>query len=159
MGECLCMWAGAGVVDICLCVFPLLFFSNPLQNDTKIIPKSIPKPSQKRPQDGLKMVFMLSSAFDVFLSPLGCQLVSNLDSNLGTKIWLFPSKRLLGQLRAGSARVLKKDLKLKGSRDRFLIDFERVLGAAGGAKIMFSLQRGSNFHFFGYLKITCLLDP
>ena len=30
---------------------------------------------------------------------------------------------------------------------------------AGGAKIVFSLQRGSNFHIFGYLKIRCVLDP
>ena len=149
------------MVDICACmfVFPLLFFSSPPQSDTKILPKSTPKPSQKRPQDGLKMVFMLSSAFDTFFPPLGRQLVSNLDSNLGTKILLFPSKKLLGRLRAGLARVLKKDLELKGSRDRFLINFGSVLGAADGAKIVFSLQRGSNFHFFGYFKIRCLLDP
>ena len=85
--------------------------------------------------------------------------MANLGSNLGTEILLFRSKRLLEGLRAGFARVLKKDLKLKGFRDRFWIDFGRVLGVAGGAKTRFSLQSGSNFHIFGYLKIRCLLGP
>ena len=80
-------------------------------------------------------------------------------SNLGTKISLFRSKRLLEGLRAGFARVLKRDLKLKGFRDRFWIDFGRVLGVAGGAKTRFSLESGANLHIFGYLKIRCVLDP
>ena len=70
-----------------------------------------------------------------------------------------PSQEGLGGLWTGFLRVLKKDLKLKGSWDRFLIDFGRVLGAAGGAKTRFSLESGTNFHIFCNLKIRCLLDP
>ena len=72
--------------------------------------------------------------------------------------WRNPSQEGLGGLRAGFLRVLKKDLKLKGSWDRFLVDFGKVLGAAGGAKTRFSLESGTNFHIFGYLKRRCLLD-
>ena len=69
-----------------------------------------------------------------------------------------PSQEGLGGLRAGFWRVLKKDLKFKGSWDPFFIDFGRVLGAAGGAKTRFSLESGTSFHIFGYLKSRSLLD-
>ena len=64
------------------------------------------------------------------------------------------SRRAPGMLFEGA----KKDLKLKGSWDRFLVDFGRVLGAAGEAKTWFSLESGTNFHIFGYLKRRCFLD-
>ena len=85
--------------------------------------------------------------------------MANLGTILEAKILLICSKSVFEGFRASLLRVLKKDLKLKGSRDRFLIDFGRVWWAAGGAKIMFSLQRESNFDIFGHLKIRCLLDP
>ena len=84
--------------------------------------------------------------------------MANLGTILEAKIPLVCPKRVLERLRASLLRVPKKDLKLKGSWDRFLIDFGRVLGAAGGAKTRFSLESGTNFHILGNLKIRCLLD-
>ena len=102
---------------------------------------------------------MLNSRFYSFLSPLGSQLGGHLGAPNFTFLLETRPKRVSGGLRAAFLRVLKKDLNLEGSWDRFLIDFGTVSGAAGGAKIVFSLQRESNFDIFGYLKLRCLLDP
>ena len=95
---------------------------------------------------------MLSRLIYPFRSPLGSQL----GCHLGGPNFIFfdrnPSQEGLGGLRAGFLRVLKKDLKLKGSWDRFLVDFGKVLGAAGGAKTRFSFESGTIFYIFGYLK-------
>ena len=59
----------------------------------------------------------------------------------------------------GFQRVLNIHFNIEGSWHRFLVDFWWVLGGVGGAKKRFSLESGYNFDIFGYLKISCLLDP
>ena len=59
----------------------------------------------------------------------------------------------------GFQRVLNIHCNIESSWHRFLVNFWWVLGGAGEAKIWFSLRSGYNFYIFGYLKITCLLDP
>ena len=59
----------------------------------------------------------------------------------------------------GFQRVLNIHFNIESSWHRFLVDFWWVLGGAGGAKIWFSHRSGYNFYIFGYLKISCLLDP
>ena len=59
----------------------------------------------------------------------------------------------------GFQRVLNIHFNIESSWHRFLVDFWWVLGGAGGGKIWFSLRSGYNFYIFGYLKISCLLDP
>ena len=105
------------------------------------------------------MVFMLTTQIYPFRSPLGSQLGDHLGCQNFTCLPEIPLKRVLGGLWAGLLRVLEKDLKLESSWDRFFIDFRRVLGAAGGAKTRFSLESGTHFHIFGFLKIRYLLDP
>ena len=56
------------------CFAPPTCCKNPPQNDSKILPTSTPKPSQKRLQDGLKMVFILSSLLNANLLPAGSNL-------------------------------------------------------------------------------------
>jgi len=60
---------------------------------------------------------------------------------------------------SGFQRVLNIDFNIEGSWHRFLVDFWWVLGGGGEAKMRFSLRSGYNFYIFGYLKISCLLDP
>ena len=104
-------------------------------------------------------MFRFGSVFAPFFPPFFPQLVPNLGGILVSKILLFRPERLLEDLRVGFLSLRKKDIKLNGSRDRFLIDFGKILGAAGGAKIVFSLRRESNFDIFGYLNLRGLLDP
>ena len=59
----------------------------------------------------------------------------------------------------GFQRVLNIHFNIESSWHRVLVDFWWVLGGVGEAKIRFSLRSGYNFDIFGYLKITCLLDP
>ena len=84
--------------------------------------------------------------------------MATLGTILEAKTIFFGAKSVFEGFRASLLRILKIDLKLKGSWDRFLVDFGRVLGAAGEAKTRFSLESGTNFHIFGYLKRRCFLD-
>ena len=104
------------------------------------------------------MACMLSPPIYPFRSPLGSQLGRHLGGPNFNFLNRNPSQEGLGGLRAGFWRVLKKDLKFKSSWDPFFIDFGRVLGAAGGAKTRLSLESGTIFHIFGYLKRRSLLD-
>ena len=54
--------------------------------------------------------------------------------------------------------VLKKHLNIEGSGDRFSIDCGRSSGSPGEAKMWFLHVRGYNFHIFGDLNISCLLE-
>ena len=54
--------------------------------------------------------------------------------------------------------MLKTLCNIEASRDRFLVDLGRIWGAAREAKIVFSLQRETNFDIFGDLKLRCFLD-
>ena len=55
--------------------------------------------------------------------------------------------------------MLNIHFNIEGSWHRFLVDLWWVLGGVGGAKKRFSLESGYIFDIFGYLKISCLLDP
>ena len=60
-------------------------------------------------------------------------------------------KRALEGIWRHFSRVLKVDLNIEGSWDRFLINFGTVSGGAGEAKKRLSLETGYNFHISAML--------